>query len=230
MKKVDFSNYQFRCSQLGKLMTNPRSKSELVSETTKSYLLEVYIAEVFGREYEIESKYLDKGNFAEEDSLTLVTNQLGRLLVKNKERLSNEYIAGTPDVIEKDSILDIKTSWNIFSFAKADGGNKDYYWQLQGYMWLTGKKQANLAYTLVNTPVHLIADEKSRRAYKAGIIDDNEALAELEAVIDNEMIFDDIPEEVRMKLFHFDYNEADIEKLKDRIEKARMYLNQMQGL
>jgi hypothetical protein len=229
--KVDFSNYQFRCSQLGKLMTNPRAKKDKLSVTTMSYLQEVYIAEVFNREREIESKYLDKGNYAEEDSLTLVTSVFDRLLVKNKDHLKNEFITGTPDVVEKDNVLDIKTSWDIWSFAKADGKNKDYYWQLQGYMNLTNKKKAILAYTLVDTPIHLIVDEQKRRAFHAGIMDNDSELAKLEEAVEQNMIFSkDIPEEMRVKTFAFDYDEAGIAKLQERIVDCREYLNSLTGL
>lgn len=230
MEKYDFTNHKFRCSGLGHLMVNPRSKSEKISETTKQNLLEIYIGKQFGRFYDIESKYLDKGNYAEEDSLTLVTNQMGRLLVKNKEKLENEFICGTPDVIEKENILDIKTCWDIFTFAKADGSNQLYYWQLQGYMWLTGKDKAILAYTLVDTPQHLIFSEVQRKAYKLGIADNDEERQKLEEDVEFQMTYKDIPEDKRMKLFMFERNDADIEKLRSRIVDAREYLNSLTGL
>ena len=230
MQKIDFSDYKFRCSALGNLMVNPRSKSELVSETTKSYLLEVYIAEQFKREREIESKYLDKGNYAEEDSLTLVTKQLDRLFVKNKDRLSNDFICGTPDVIQPNEIIDIKTSWDIWSFAKADGSNKDYYYQLQGYMWLTERVKARLVYALVDTPEHLIVAEKSRQAYRLGIMGDDKALDEMETKLDTNMTYSDIPEDLRVKIFEFDYDQNAIEDLKQKIVNARVYLNSLSGL
>jgi|LDZT01.1.fsa_nt_gi hypothetical protein len=230
MKNHDFSNHKFRASGLGHLMTNPRSKKAKISKTTEQNLLEIYIGEQFGRYYEIENKYLDKGNYAEEDSLTLVTNQLDRLLVKNKEHLENDWIKGTPDIIEDDNVLDIKTSWNIFTFANADGSNKDYYWQLQGYMWLTGKDKAILAYTLVDTPEHLIYQEVQRKAYKRGIIDTDKEYEKLEEEIRFQMVYKDIPEELRMKLFYFERNDEDIEKLKERIVDCREYLNSLNGL
>jgi hypothetical protein len=230
MKKHDFSNHKFRCSGLGHLMVNSRSKKDKVSKTTQQNLLEIYIGQQFGRYYEIESKYLDKGNYAEEDSLTLVTNQLDRLLVKNKEHLENDWISGTPDIIEDDNVLDIKTSWNIFTFAKADGFNKDYYWQLQGYMWLTGKDKAILAYTLVNTPEHLIYQEVQRKAFKQGIMNTDKEYQKLEEEVSYQMVYDDIPEDLRMKLFYFERNDEDIEKLKERIGDCREYLNSLNGL
>jgi hypothetical protein len=211
-------------------MTNPRSKKESVSETTKSYLLEIYIAEVFGRDKEIESKFLDKGNYAEEDSLNLVTKVDDKLYIKNKERISNEFIIGTPDVIVEDKIIDIKTSWDIWTFAKADGSNKDYYWQLLGYMALTGKKKARLVYTLVNTPEHLIVSEKTRRMYKYMLEDGSDEMALMEEQVEREMTFDDIDEKLRIKSFEFDYIQKDYDLLIERIASCRHYLNEIQGL
>lgn len=230
MNKKDFSDYKFRCSSLGYLMTNPRSKSEKLSETTKQYLLEIYIEEVFGRKYEPESKYLEKGNFAEEDSLDLVTRLENKIYIKNKETLENDFIKGTPDIINGDSIIDIKTCWDIWTFAKTDGTNKNYFFQLQGYMALTGKKKARLIYTLVNTPDHLIVSEKTRRMYKEMIEDGSEAMAEMEKEVEFNMIFDDIPESLRAKAFAFVYDEEVINLVYERVKSAREYLNSMSGL
>lgn len=234
MKKVDFSKTKFRCSQLGNLMVNPRAKSQKLSETTKSYLLEVYIAEAYGREKEIGSKFLDKGNYAEEASLTIVTNVLDRLLVKNRFNFENDFITGTPDVVEDsekaDQVLDIKTSWDIFTFAGADGRNKMYYWQLQGYMWLTNKQSATLAYTLVDTPDFLIYNEVQKKAYHLGIVNDDAQMNELEDKLRADLTYEDIPEIERVKLFQFERNDEDIEKLKERIVDAREYLSNISRL
>jgi len=62
MKKVDFSNYKFRASGLVHLMTNSRSKSNSIGDTTKTYLRDIYIKEVFGREkVDVDNKYTKKG-------------------------------------------------------------------------------------------------------------------------------------------------------------------------
>jgi hypothetical protein len=54
------NNTLFRASQLGKLMTDARTKSGL-SETTKSALLEVYVQQKYNRYKEISNKYIEKG-------------------------------------------------------------------------------------------------------------------------------------------------------------------------
>lgn len=228
-KTKDFSGYLFRCSQLGRLMTNPRRKSETLSETTKEYLREIWICETYGREKEITSKFLEKGTFVEEESLSLVTRVGGELLLKNKFQLKNDFICGTPDVVEP-GVRDIKSSWDIWTFAKADGKNKDYFWQLQGYMWLAKAQTSKLHYTLVDAPLHLVVDEERRTAYREGVIDDPVACEEIERRIGKLMTFGDVEEEERVKTFEFSFDEKKISELQERVVEARKYLAKITSL
>lgn len=225
---VSFVDYKFRCSGLGNLMTEPRSKSEVLSETTKSYLLECWVKSKYGREKDISNKYMDKGLFCEEDSLDLVSKVVyKRAVFKNKARYENEFITGTPDLITDDHVLDIKTSWDIFTFFNSEV-SKAYYWQLQGYMALTGKRRAELCYCLVDAPEHLIADEKRRLAWRMGLIDPESNAKYLEKAMQIEinMTFKDIPESDRVIRFNIEYNETDVLKLYARIEQCREYMNE----
>ena len=53
---------KFRCSSLGKLMTEPRSKSEgVLSVGAKTYIRELAAQEIFGVEFEVSSKAIEKG-------------------------------------------------------------------------------------------------------------------------------------------------------------------------
>lgn len=225
---MDFSNYKFRCSTLKELMTNPRSKSEALSETTKGLLYDIFVEETYNRKREISNKYLEKGNYAEEDSLTLVTNQTGKLFVKNKETLENDFIKGTPDIIKPDG-LDIKSCWDIHTFIRKNEkvAREDYYLQLWGYMWLTGLTTFKLVYTLVNSPEHLIVSAKTRRMYAEGIEDGSEEMAIMEEEIEREMKFDDIAEEKRLKIYEFAFNTDLIAEVQNRVVLARNYLNKL---
>ena len=198
-----------------------------LSETVKTYLKELWIAETYGREKDIMNKYMKKGLLAEEDSITLLTNVLGRFFIKNEERFENEYIKGTPDIIDAESIIDIKTSWDLWTFGKAEV-TKNYYWQLMGYMWLTGKKRAYLDYCLVDAPYELIQDELRKLSWKMMMIDTQDPLyLEAEEKIEHAMTFGDIPPNIRVKTFHVDFSYNDIEALKKRIEECRNYLSNL---
>ena len=65
--------FRIRCSCIGKIMTASRKKSDPLSETCKSYLKEWIITERYGREKNIQSKYLEKGIAVEDQGITLLT-------------------------------------------------------------------------------------------------------------------------------------------------------------
>lgn len=226
--KVDFKNYKFRCHSLGKLMCEPRNKKESLSETTKAFLRDIYIQEVYGRKRDTANKYTEKGLYCEQDGIDLAQKYYDRFIAKNKERKENEFITGETDIVLPDRTTDIKSSWNIFTFAESNGKDKDYYWQGQGYMTLWGKPKHDLMYTLNNAPEHMIVQEKSKRMWK--IPNDPEAIAEMEAEVEKDMTFDDIPEKKRIKVFSFDYNEEDMKRVYARIIEAREYLQSIKEL
>lgn len=235
-----FDNLLLRCSSLGKLMTEPKLKADKeagnLSETTKSYLVDLYVKEKYGRENDIASKYLTKGLMVEEDSITLYSRVKKTFFSKNEERLSNEYITGVPDlytganILDTEVIIDLKSSWDIFTFFRTQTKevNSDYYYQLQGYLFLTGARVAKLAYCLINTPEMLISDEKRKLMYKMGATTD-ESPDFLEACekLDKAMTYDDIPLAKRLIEFTIPRDEAAIDKIKTKVLKAREYLNQL---
>ena len=226
---------KFRCSGLGNLMVEPKLKSETLSETTKTYLREKYIAEKYQRSKFVESKYMTKGTEVEEDSLTLLSVVTRKLYNKNEKLLWNDWIIGTPDTYEGDTIenaitiIDIKSSWDIFTFfaSKEDKLNKMYYWQLQGYMWLTGAKVAQLAYCLINTPQKLVDDEIRRLSYKyvEGTDEYNKAVE----TIRKNSNYDDLSYQEKIHTITIDRNDDDIEKLKSKIEECRKYIADKYG-
>lgn len=194
-----------------------------LSATVKTYLKKVYIEQVFGREKDIHTKYMEKGLTCEEDSISLLTRVTGRFYAKNEENIQNEYICGTPDLVE-DFVEDIKTSWDIWTFGDC-GVTKGNYWQVMGYMWLTGKKQARLNYCLVNSPEQLIQDELRRLSWKMLMIDTLDPLyVEAEEKVRRNMEYNDIPEKLRVKTFLVNFDEDEIEALKTRIQHCREYL------
>ena len=151
---------KIRSSALGKIMTNPRKKSETLSATCKTYIKELVKEDLFGYKSTIDSKYLTKGIDMEDTSIDLYNEVNGTLYLKNTERLSNEFITGECDINAEDKIIDIKSSWSLETFPASpeDVNNKDYEWQLRAYMWLYDKPKAELAYCMVSTPDYLLKD------------------------------------------------------------------------
>jgi hypothetical protein len=218
---------KIRCSQLGKIMTSSRSKSEVLSQTAKTYIEELAKEHLFGIKKVFKSRYTDKGNEVEEKAIELTEDVLGfEFLTKNEEYFENDYIKGTPDIITTSLVIDCKSSWSgdTFPFFQDELPNKDYYYQVMGYMWLTGKKNALISYCLINTPEEIVNDEIRRTAWgKYEIEPSEETIREIMALHS----FDHIPKDRRVKAFHVEYNEAVVNEMKTRIEHCRTYFNEL---
>jgi hypothetical protein len=181
-------------------MTNPRSKSDILSQTCKSYL-EAWVKEqIYSTRKEIKSKYLSKGIAVESEALEYYSdvNELGFLVI-NQEYYENEFITGTPDLIFRDIVYDFKSSWDCFTFPLFDTeSDKGYWMQLQGYMHLTGVRIAKLVYTLQNTPEELVyGDAKD---------------------------YTEIDEKFRIKEFEFDYDPDFMLSVEARVIECRYYI------
>jgi hypothetical protein len=219
-----------RCSSLGKLMTEPRSKSEVLSQTAKSYIEDLFNELEFGYRKEFSSRYTDKGLEMEDEAIQFASEQFDwEFVVKNTERFTNDYITGEPDINTDSLLADIKCSWSLDTYPmfEADLKNKDYYWQLQGYMWLTGKTQAELVYCLMNTPLQIVEDEVRRAHWKAGLIDED---IDLRHEVQLKHNYDNIPSKLRVKRYIVERDEKAIEKIIEKVEISREYYKMLKGL
>lgn len=224
-----------------------------------TYLADVYSARQHKRRNDIANKYLQKGTLVEEDSLTLYSRIKKEFFKKNTERLFNSFIEGTPDfytglsIYSAERIKDIKSSWDDITFHRTivKSLNEIYYWQMQGYMWLSGAEYADLCYCLVNTPAHLIDAEKRKLQWQLGIIDPiaNDDYLEGCKEIERNCIFDidtfirqnpnydfitsyeewkdegyDIPMNERLYEITIERDQLDIEKIPQRVEQCREWL------
>lgn len=153
----------FRCSSLGKLMTEPKSKSEVLSVGAKTYIRELAAQDILGIDFEVSSKYMEKGIVCENDSIALLNSVRGLYLVKNAERKANEWITGEADLFDAQRKRghDIKTSWSAqtFPILPIDCEDKLYEWQMRGYMMLWNAEEWEVNYCLVDTPDELIGYE-----------------------------------------------------------------------
>jgi hypothetical protein len=218
---------KIRCSAIGKLMSTPRTKGEVLSETAKTYIQDLFKEKELGIAREFWSRYTDKGLQMEDEAIDFAGQVLGwDFVVKNEQGYENDWITGTPDVITKYLLADIKCSWdgNTFPLFDTELKNKDYYWQLQGYMWLTGLDQAELVYCLMDTPHQIVEDEVRRAHWKAGLIDED---LDLREAVQSQHTFDHLPNNLRVKRFIIRKDEEAIEKIKEKVELAREYYEQL---
>ena len=189
--------FKIRSSAISGIMTKPKRKDDLISAGAKTYCKNWYTEKIYERTQDVTSKYMDKGNIMEDNSIDFIAKYLNYdRLIKNDEWFENDYMTGTPDVITDNEIIEVKNSWNCFTFPLLEDNipTKGYYYQTQGYMHLTGLKKAKLIYTLMDTPEHLI--EKEYR----------------------------LEDKYRIKIFEIDYDEDVVNTIIDRVNSCREYL------
>jgi hypothetical protein len=212
---------RYRCSRLGDIMTGSRDKSDPLGETCKAYLDEIIIFKKYGIKKNIESKYLEKGILMEMDSIGLLLSVDNIIYSKNEERFDNGVLTGEPDIIHEDKIIDIKSSWDLFSHLKNKKINPKYEWQVLGYMELTGLRKAEVIHVLVDTPDTMIEDEIRRLSWKLGML---EVPEEIQEEIRNNMIFKQVPINERVIRFEVQYSQEKIDQLYNKLELCNQYI------
>lgn len=182
-----------RCSAVGKLMTEPVSigdqfrtpeveeiiakkkrtdeekallaslKERTLSEGAKTHIRNLAAQEIFGVEFEVSSKEMEKGNLVEPDGIALLNRVRGLSLVKNTERKTNAWLTGEADLFNAAGRRghDLKCPWSIATFPITLTDCKDtlYEWQMRGYLMLWDAVEWEVNYALISTPEHLIRYE-----------------------------------------------------------------------
>ena len=178
-------------------MSNAKVKGEL-SAGCKTYLENWYAND----NEDIHSKYFDKGNMVENECIDLMASVLDKgIAFKNDEHKEDEYFSGTCDVQLDDCIVDVKSVWGRKGLhAACNGLDKDYEWQLRGYMHLYNKPKAILFYGLCDTPE--------------------------ECNYGNEVIYSDKPLEERWTAYNLESDSQLVQDIIDKVVKCREYLEE----
>ena len=176
-----------RASQMGRLMTLPRSKkareNNELSETAKSYVKEVAYSDFFGIKKEFSSKELEKGIICEQDSIDLLNLVEFAEYNKSEEFGDNGWLTGHPDIITDNSVIDIKTAWSFDTFPILQNDmdavvkKSKYEWQVRAYMMLFEKENAKVVYCLVDTPDDLLSDWDNEAIHKVSHIEPNKRIS-----------------------------------------------------
>ena len=200
------SEILFRCSSIGKLMTEPRSKSEgPLSVGAKTFIRELAAQAIFGVGFEFSSKETEKGLEVENDSIALLNRVRGLALVKNTERKTDGFLTGECDLFDAPARRghDLKSSWSIktFPLLVVDCEDKLYEWQMRGYMRLWDADTWEVNYALVNTPDRLIGWEPQSLHF-----------------------VDHIPAHLRLTTWVLHRDEAKETAMVEKIKHAREYL------
>jgi len=219
---MSLPQFKISCYAIGEIMG-----VKGLGKTGEGHVKDWYISKRFKRKKDFYSKYVDKGLAVEDAGIELYSVWLneGVQLQKNTEWFENDFILGTPDLIHDGKVTDIKSSWNLFTFPYFDTElpNKDYWWQLQGYMAITGLQKASLAYCLIDTPKPIIQQELKKLFFQSGGRAEDWTPETYEELTVNYQ-FGDVPEKDRIRVFEVERDEAAINSIYERVKLCREYL------
>ncbi len=192
----------------------------------KTFLKTWIKKKLFNRDEEWKSIVVDKGLAVEWEGINLLGRVLNRMdFIKNDEFFDNDFMQGCPDLITDEMVRDVKCSWDLFSFPMFESKmpNEDYWWQLQGYMILTGKQKASIDYTLIDTPMPLILLDLKKLYYQSGGKAEDWTPETYDRLYPNYQ-FNDIPEKVRVKSFEVYLDPKSEEQIKQRVLLCREFI------
>jgi hypothetical protein len=201
-------------------MTRPKSGTGL-SETAKTYCRDWVKQQLYNRRKAFTSKYTSKGNFVESQAIEYLEAVLGwDFAVKNDRREYSDLIEGECDVILNDRIVDIKCSYDCFTFPLFDSviPEKDYEYQIQGYMHLYGKTKGEVIYCLMDMPDEIIQKEVR---WKLG----EEYTREQYEAFYATFIYSGLPDNLRIKRFDFEHDAEMIKAIEGKVLECRDYIN-----
>jgi hypothetical protein len=211
-----------RLKELDYKMNNPK-----LPETLKSYVKMWIKEQIYNTKYSFSSKYTEKGLITEDDSIDFVAEYLKYgMLIKNEQYYENDFLTGTPDIITNDEVIDLKNSWDCFTFPLFSNNvpNQDYYYQLQGYMSLTCLKKAKLIYVLSDTPSNLIEREAYFYCKNNGF---DELDMDIYKEFEQRMTFKNIPDKLKIKVFEIERDDQVINDINNRVVLSREYIKSL---
>lgn len=215
---------------------------EELSVGAKTYLASLYAWEKY-RKWSVTkergNKYTAKGKAAEDDSIELISKLDGIIYIKNEEPVENEFFTGTPDLFLGESItnaeyiIDIKSPWDAETFFANLGKplNPRYWWQIQGYLALSGAQVGEVSFCLVDVPEAILNQELERLARKldCATLENAEYKYQAAELIHN-LTFKDMPLEDKRIKFIVQRDDEAIERAKKKVQKCREHLIEIENL
>jgi hypothetical protein len=151
---------------------------QLLPKTMTSELRKIHRAEIFGRNFSITNKYIEKGLAKEEEAISIYQKYrkdfkgINGFFINNKVRLSNGFVTGEADLTDTNDFnncnegFDTKCSWELETFPFADDKLDDnYFYQNHAYIWLSGAEKWTTVCVLVNCTEELLLREKLKYFY-----------------------------------------------------------------
>lgn len=203
----------------------------VLSDTAKDMINRVWVFNKKGIPDLVTSKYMEKGKWAEQDGIELLTEVDGQFYVKNTERINNGMFTGECDInslipgVGK-VIQDVKCCWSAITFINS-ALDIIYEWQGRVYMELYDADEFWLRYCLVDTPDHIADAERYRFASVNGIIDEaTDEATQLMDFFDKTLFFSNnekLDLDERVKTYKIKRDKKEFQKIVERIPIAREY-------
>lgn len=205
-------------------LTAKRDAPPELPEGAKTYCKQWLKEQLYGRRKEFSSKYTDRGNISEDESIRLIGEYIGDpTILKNEDPpLSNDFMEGTYDTKTHNTVYDAKSVWDFSTFPLFnDKLDKDYEWQIDLYMELTGMRKGEVVYCLVDLPEELLQSEIKKLTWQG--IDQDEA----EAKMRDYHSYGDLPLNLRLKAYKVTYDKSRIEAVERRVIMCREYIEEL---
>ncbi len=144
-------------SQFGELVVQTKDKKGYTLSTSKAAKTYIYrvawerllktgnISNGLGR-LSVSSQSMEHGHEYEQEAILKYMERTGREVDYHQKFIEyDNYIGGTPDgYIGQDGLIEVKCPWNggnhIECLLTGQIYNSDYIYQIQGYLWMTGRK------------------------------------------------------------------------------------------
>jgi len=194
--------FKIRASSAGVLAHNPKKPSDLLAVGSKTYVKSWLKEQLYGMRKTVTTKYMEKGTMLEDEAIDRAITWCDLpFVLKNEAMFQDEYFTGTPDIITDELVVDTKVSWDFDTFPLFEDEipNNDYFYQLQVYMHLTGRRKAKLVYVLLNTPEYFTFEER--------------------------FDYESLDVSLRCKSYDVEYDAEVIAMLTDKVVKAREYID-----
>lgn len=212
----------------------------VVCKANESTLRKIYSREKYGKCIQNISKdYMPQmmnGTLSEGESLKLASEVLSIKLRTSKKVVTNEFLKGIMDAYTGRSInkakhvVDIKTAANYETFLDMLDITQEktkYYWQVMGYLSITGAKSGSIIHTCVSYHPDIITQEINKYLLRIrGLNIPKEKVDYRIEKIRNNLTFDNIPKNERIIKITIDRNDDDIQLIHDKVIVFRKFLQE----
>jgi len=141
---------KFTSSEIWKLMTDPRSKSQELSDTARQYILTKVAEEISGVVHQGASSYpLVWGEEQEPVAREYFEKKTGLKVELTGFVIANNHYGGSPDgIVPQQGIIEIKCPYNpgnhvdyLMADFIGESNYMEYYWQMQSNMLITSTEK-----------------------------------------------------------------------------------------